>query len=257
MTITATRKASDVSNEIAPGVWRLGDELINFYALEEDGRVTIVDAGVPGFGDTLDSDLAAIGFEPSDVDAVVLTHADSDHTGVVPLLQAAGARVLVHSDAEEMLRDPGPKTGDASPARLLRQLWRPSLWRTLIHMGRRGAMNPPHVEGAETYGDGDVLDVPGRPRAIATPGHSPGHSALLVEDRGVLFAGDALCTLNPMTLKRGPQLMPSGFNVSDIEAETSLTRVAELDAQTVLVGHGEPWTEGAAAAVEHARAALR
>jgi glyoxylase-like metal-dependent hydrolase (beta-lactamase superfamily II) len=253
-----SQRIGDAAHEaVADRIWRLGDERINFYALEEDGRLTIVDAGVPAFGDTLEAGLAAIGFELADVEAVVLTHADSDHTGVVPKLQAAGARVLVHSDAEAMLREPGPKGGDARPVRLLPRLWRPSLWRMMIHMGRRGAMRPPHVQGAETYEDGDVLEVPGRPRVIPTPGHSPGHCALLLEERGVLFAGDALCTLNPMTFRRGPQLMPSGFNTSDAEAEESLAAVADSGAEVLLVGHGEPWTGGAAAAVEQARASLR
>jgi glyoxylase-like metal-dependent hydrolase (beta-lactamase superfamily II) len=243
--------------QVADRVWRLGSELVNFYAVEEDGRLTIVDAGVPGFARTLEADLAAIGFGLGDVDAVVLTHADSDHTGVVPELQAAGARVLVHRDADAMLRDPGPKGGDARPTRLLTQLWRPTLWRLLIHFVRSGAMKPPHVEGADTYGDGDVLDVPGRLRVVPTPGHSPGHCALFLEERGVLFAGDALCTLNPVTFRRGPQLMPPGFNASDARAEASLQAVADTGAEIVLVGHGEPWTGGAAAAVEQAREALR
>jgi glyoxylase-like metal-dependent hydrolase (beta-lactamase superfamily II) len=248
---------SAARGQVADRVWRLGSELINFYAVEDDGRLTIVDAGVPRFARTLEANLAAIGFGLGDVDAVVLTHADSDHTGVVPELRAAGARALVHRDAEAMLRDPGPKGGDARLTRLLPQLWRPTLWRLLIHFVRGGAMKPPHVEGAETYGDGDVLDVPGRLRAIPTPGHSPGHCALFLEERGVLFAGDALCTLNPMTFRRGPQLMPSGFNTSDARAEASLQAVADTGAETVLVGHGEPWTGGAAAAVERARGALR
>ena len=242
---------------VADRVWRLGDEFINYYALEDGGQLTIVDAGVPGFTETLEAELEAIGFRLEDVSAVVLTHADADHTGVVPALQEASARVLVHADAVEVLRNPGPKGGDARTVRLLRQLWRPSAWQMLIHMGRRGALKPPHVEGAETYRDNEVLDVPGRLRAIPTPGHAPGHCALLLEDRGVLFAGDALCTLNPATLKRGPQLMPSGFNTSDAQAEASLAAVAESGADVVLVGHGEPWTGGAAAAVERARAALR
>jgi glyoxylase-like metal-dependent hydrolase (beta-lactamase superfamily II) len=242
---------------VADRVWRLGSALVNFYAVEDSGRLTIVDAGVPRFADTLDADLAAIGFGPADVEAVVLTHADSDHTGVVPRLQAAGARVLVHADAEEALRNPGPKGGDARPIRLLPQLWRPGLWRMLIHLGRGGAMKPPHVDGAKTYGDGDLLDAPGRLRAIPTPGHAPGHCALLLEERGVLFAGDALCTLSPRSFRRGPQLMPPGFNTSDAQAEASLAAVADTGAEVVLVGHGEPWTRGAAAAVERARAALR
>jgi glyoxylase-like metal-dependent hydrolase (beta-lactamase superfamily II) len=211
---------------------------------------------VPGFSKTLEAELEAIGFGLEDVRAVVLTHADADHTGVVPALQDAGARVLVHSNAEEVLRNPGPKGGDARTVRLVRQLWRPSAWRMLIHMGRRGALKPPHVEGAKTYRENEVLDVPGRLRAIPTPGHAPGHCALLLENRGVLFAGDALCTLNPATLERGPQLMPSGFNTSDTQAEASLSAVADSGADVVLVGHGEPWTGGAAAAVERARASL-
>jgi glyoxylase-like metal-dependent hydrolase (beta-lactamase superfamily II) len=246
-----------VPNQIAPGVWRLGSDKINFYAVEEDGRLTIVDAGVPGFAKSLEGDLAAIGFRLSDVEAVVLTHADSDHTGVVPALQEAGARVLVHADDERALRDPGPKGGDGRPVVMLRQLWRPSLWRMLLHMGRRGAMKAPKIEGAETYADGDVLDVPGRLRVIHTPGHTAGHSALLLEERGVLFAGDAICTLSPLTLRRGPQRMPHGFNASDEQTEASLARLAATGADLVLVGHGEPWTEGAEAAVERAREALR
>jgi glyoxylase-like metal-dependent hydrolase (beta-lactamase superfamily II) len=165
--------------------------------------------------------------------------------------------VLVHRDADSMLRDPRPKGGDARQARLLPQLWRPTLWRLLIHFIRGGAFKPPHVENAETYGDGDVLDVPGRLHVVPTPGHSPGHCALFLEERGVLFAGDALCTVNPMTSRRGPQLMPPGFNTSDAGAEESLQAVADTGAQVVLAGHGDPWTGGAAAAVDEARAALR
>jgi hypothetical protein len=51
--------------------------------------------------------------------------------------------------------------------------------------------------------------------------------------------------------------MPSGMNTSDAGAEASLAADADSDAQIVLVGHGEPWNTGAAAAVERARAALR
>jgi glyoxylase-like metal-dependent hydrolase (beta-lactamase superfamily II) len=66
---------------VADRVWRLGSELVNFHAVVENRRLTIVDAGIPGFADSLDAQLAEIGFGPADVDAVVLTHADSDHTG--------------------------------------------------------------------------------------------------------------------------------------------------------------------------------
>ena len=81
--------------------------------------------------------------------------------------------MLIHAHDEATLRNPGPKGGEASPGRLLREAWRPSFWRMMSKMVRIGAAHPPKIEGAETYSDGDVLDVPGRPSAIHTPGHTP------------------------------------------------------------------------------------
>jgi glyoxylase-like metal-dependent hydrolase (beta-lactamase superfamily II) len=241
------------ARQVAPGVWRLGSDFVNYYALEEGGRLTLVDAGAPKFGATLEAELGAAGFSLADVEAVVLTHSDSDHTGVVPPLQEAGARVLIHEADEETLRHPRPKTGDARPSRLLRELWRPGFWRLIATMARVGAAHPPKVEGAETCSDGDLLDVPGRPRAIHTPGHTAGNSAIHFEQRGVLVAGDTMCSLNPLTRARGPQLMPQSFNVSNAQARESLARIAGLEADVVLFGHGEPWHGGVAAAVAEAR----
>ena len=68
-----------------------------------------------------------------------------------------------------------------------------------------------------TFVDGD-LDVPGRPRVIPTPGHSPGHVAFHLPDRGVLIAGDALCTYNPLTGGRGPQILPRAFAADALQA---------------------------------------
>lgn len=241
--------------EIVPGVYGLGDEMVNWYVVEDGGRLTAVDAGVPAFARELEADLEQIGHTPADVDALVLTHSDADHTGIAPQLKEAGARVLIHSADDATLRKPGPKKGDASPRHIVRYLWRPSFWRLMFHLGRRGAARPPKVEGAETFGDAAVLDVPGRPRVVHTPGHTPGHCVLLFEQRGALLAGDALCTWNPVTGRLGPQRFPSALNVSNAQALESLDRIEGLDAQVVLPGHGEPYREGPRAAVAAARAA--
>jgi hypothetical protein len=50
------------ARRVAPGVWRLGTDFINYYALEEDGRLTVVDAGAPKVGATLEAELRATGF---------------------------------------------------------------------------------------------------------------------------------------------------------------------------------------------------
>jgi glyoxylase-like metal-dependent hydrolase (beta-lactamase superfamily II) len=243
--------------EIVSGVHGLGSEYVNWYLVEEEGRLTAVDAGLPGFRAELEADLGKLGYGPGDVAAVVLTHSDSDHTGLVPALRDAGARVLIHRDDDETLRKPGPKSGDASPVRLVPYMRRPGFWRFMGHMTRAGGAKPPKVEGAETFSDGDVLDVPGGPRVVHTPGHTPGHCALHFARHGALFAGDALYTFNPLDGSRGPQVGPRAFNVSTAGALESLARLEPLDAEVVLVGHGEPWHEGPAAAVARARLAAQ
>lgn len=244
-----------MSAQIADGVSRLGTEIVNWYVVEDGGRLTVVDAGLPGYGSHLEADLANAGYELGDIEAVVLTHSDSDHFGMAGQMQDAGARVLVHVDDEAKLRKPGPKSGDGAPAQVVQQMWRPAFWRFMGHMARAGGAKPPTVEGAETFTDGAVLDVPGKPRVIHTPGHTDGHCAVLFPSHGALFVGDELCTWNPLSGERGPRLMPKVFDVSYARCVESLTHLETLNASLVLPGHGHPWSGTPAAAVERAREA--
>jgi glyoxylase-like metal-dependent hydrolase (beta-lactamase superfamily II) len=243
--------------EIAPGVFGLGSRFVNWYLIEDGGRLTAIDAGLPGFAGGLDNDLASIGHGIGDIDAVLLTHSDSDHTGLAPRLHEAGARVLIHADDQATLRKPSPKGGDGGPMRLLPELRRPRLLRFVAYMVRNGATRPARIADAETFADGDVLDVPGQPTVVHTPGHTPGHCALLFAGHRALFTGDELCTWNPLTGRTGPQVLPSVFNLSTERCFASLAALEELDCETMLTGHGEAWREGAKAAVARARAAGR
>lgn len=240
--------------EILPGVYRLGSDWVNWYLVEDGGRFTAVDAAVSGYSKSLESDLASVGATPGDVEALVLTHADADHTGLAGALSQGGTDVWVHRDAEEALRKPRPKGGDAKPVNLLGDLWRPTLIRLFVHFARNGGAKPPSFEGAQTYEAGGALDVPGRPRVIATPGHAPGHCALLFEQRRALFVGDALCTFNVVTGARGPQLMPGAMNEDNERCRESLGALKGHDAEAVLPGHGEPFRGSPADAASEALA---
>jgi len=242
-----------VGRDIVPGVHRLGSSLVNWYLIEEGGRLTAVDAGLPGYRKALPSDLSLLGHSQSDIEALVLTHSDGDHTGLAKTLREGGARVFIESADEATLRKPRPKSGDAKPINIVPQLRHPTLLKLIAHMALSGGFIPTAFDGAETFSRDDVLDVPGTPRVIATPGHTPGHCALYFEKKGVLFAGDALCTRNPITGRPGAQVMPSAMNVSTDRCFASLAAIAEVPVQVVLVGHGEPWRDSAASAVESAR----
>jgi len=248
---------TDKPYEVVPGVYEMGSDLVNWYLVEDGGSYTAVDAGLPGFASDLERQLTALGLSARDVKAVVLTHSDADHVGLVPQLRAGGARVLIHADDAPTLARPRPKQGDASPRHLLAHALNWRLWRVLLMLVKDGAAKPPRIADAETFSDGEVLDVPGRPRAVHMPGHTPGHCALLFEGHGALFVGDGLCTVNVLTEQRGPQVMPSLMNWSTDECFRSLAAIEGLPAEVVLVGHGEPVHDTPEAVVARARDAGR
>ena len=244
--------AHSATRDVVPGVHRLGSSLVNWYLVEEGARLTAVDAGLPGYRKTLLSDLSLLGYVPGDIDALVLTHADVDHTGLATALRAVGARVLIHSADEPALRTP-TSTSDAKLTEMLPYLRHYTFLKFIAHIARYGGLRPAPVEGAETFAGDDILEVPGSPRVVATPGHTPGHCAVHFESKGVLFVGDALCTRNPVTGRVGAQVIPSALNVSTDQCFDSLDAIARTQAQVLLAGHGEAWRDGAAAAAESAR----
>jgi glyoxylase-like metal-dependent hydrolase (beta-lactamase superfamily II) len=233
-------------------IHRAGTEIVNWYLLEEGGSVTIVDAGCPAYRPQLEDALAEIGRSIDDVEAIVLTHAHIDHVGFSQILQdERGVPVYAHeAEAPQATTGKPPKTEGS----LLEAIMRHRTARKVVfHIARNGGARPPKVRRLEPFADGDELDVPGRPRAIATPGHSPGHCALFVATEGSLFTGDALCGWNTVTGEPGPILPPRQFNNSTAIARKSLERIESIDARTLFFGHGDPWTGGAASAVAEAR----
>jgi glyoxylase-like metal-dependent hydrolase (beta-lactamase superfamily II) len=237
--------------EVALGVHRLGAKYCSYYVVEDGGRVTVVDAGLSGYWDQLEPALQHIGRGLEHVDAVVLTHAHSDHTGIAGRLHERGVPLYLHPADHELL-----KTGKESWKRegsgrsVLRH---PRVWGFFLHMARNGALKPPHIEDATAINHGDELDVPGRPRVIHTPGHTPGHCCFHFERHNALFTGDLLVTWHPVLGRRGAQVMPGAFNMSSAQCLESLDRIENLSAGFLLPGHGEPFSGSPAKAVAEAR----
>jgi glyoxylase-like metal-dependent hydrolase (beta-lactamase superfamily II) len=70
-------------------------------------------------------------------------------------------------------------------------------------------------------------------RALHTPGHTPGHFCLVLEGESILFAGD-IAGSTAGSLSRGP----ASFTADPGQAEQSLQRIAALEFDRVLFGHG-------------------
>lgn len=237
-------------HEVATGVHRLGRKRHNFYVVVEGGRVTVVDAGGCNELGLLVDGLTTLGMPLDAVEAIVVTHAHTDHIGFAAEASRQGVAVKVHEDEAAFARDHSAgtqvATGDLP-------LWRPHVILFLAEMVRAGAQRAMPVPGVETVRDGEVLDLPGRPRVVATPGHTAGHAAYFLPERHVLFSGDALVTLDVTTGTPGPRLLPDVFHGDVVQARRSLEQLAALDARLLLPGHGAPWHGPIAEAV---RAAL-
>lgn len=237
--------------EVAPGVYRFGSRRVNWYVLEGDDGLAVVDAGVPGHWDQLVGGLEGLGHGLDDVAALLLTHGHPDHVGFAERLrEAADVPVFVHEADASMARGEGP---GAPAGDLFRNLWRPAVLALLVELARGGGTSIAPVSAVQPVEGDQELDVPGAPQVIHLPGHSPGSCAYHLPHREVLVCGDALATLDLTTgRERGPQVMPM-FNADREQAIESLDRLASLGEVTLLPGHGAPWRGDAAAAVRLAR----
>jgi glyoxylase-like metal-dependent hydrolase (beta-lactamase superfamily II) len=236
----------------APGVHRLSNVYTNWYLLEQGGRLTVLDAGLPGDWRAFCSALGRLGHTPEAIDAVLITHHHPDHTGNAERLRAGGARVLSHPADAPYLR--GEK--HLSNSGIVRYLWRPWYAFYLASYVAKGITRTRPVAKLDELADGEVLDVPGSPRVVHAPGHTPGSCALWLEESSLLFSGDALVTLDVARGPRGragPQVV-RGPHTADAElALESLDVLAATKAQIVLPGHGDPWEHGIETAVKRAR----
>jgi glyoxylase-like metal-dependent hydrolase (beta-lactamase superfamily II) len=236
----STAPHRSVATSPAPGVTRLGDAEVNYYLLADPDGLVLVDGGLPGHLPQLRSYLEGAGHSLGDLRAVLLTHAHPDHTGVAAAARQAGADVWVHErDAAGLAGGARAASREAKPEGSLLSylIRRPATLRSIAYMGRMGAFTGAKVTDPRTV-DGDRLldDVPGRPRVVTLPGHTPGSV-------GYLFAD------------RGPVVPSRAFTHDSRAALASLTALDAINAGLLLPGHGEPFPGTPADAAALARSA--
>lgn len=239
--------------DAADGVHRITDCFTNWYMIEDDRGLTVVDAGVPSSWASLLDALERIDRPASDIEAVVLTHAHFDHVGFAERARTElGVPVYVHESDVPLTRHPWRYDHERRRAPYVASQVR-ALPMVAAFLRNR-AFWPPPVKQVVRYDTG-ILPVPGSPRVVPTPGHTQGHCALHLPDRDVVIAGDAIVTLDPYTARTGPRLVARAATVDSDRNLRTLDALRDTAARTVLVGHGEPWTGGVESAVVLAREA--
>jgi len=224
---------------IAEGVWLVRGGIpktMNVFLIEHEGGVTLYDCGVSD----MVAPLAAAGARLGGIKRIVLGHADADHRGAAPGLNAP---VYCHPGDREAAESPSPYRDYWDRARLDPR-GRTVLWR-LIATWDGGP-----VEIAGTVDEGD--DVAGF-KVIHLPGHAPGLIALFRESDRLALVSDMVYTLDPQSGRRQPAHVPHpAFNQDTERARASIRKLAALEPAVVWAGHADPVTGDVAAQLARA-----
>jgi glyoxylase-like metal-dependent hydrolase (beta-lactamase superfamily II) len=185
----------------------------NCYVIgdEESGTGILIDPGDEAVRIALT--VERLGLE---IAQILITHAHVDHVrAVLPLVDEYTCPVLMHAEAEEMLK---------------------TLPQQALMMGMRFGKVPTvdrHI------GNDEILEVANlRLRSLYTPGHAPGHLAFYVEEGNLVFSGDAL-----FAGSIGRTDLPGGS--MDVLMQSISEKLLTLPDETrVLSGHGPETTVG-------------
>ncbi len=150
---------------------------VNGYLINTGSKLVLVDTGAAGlFGPTLGNlvaNLKAAGYQPEQVDAVVITHMHADHVGGL----MAGDKLTfpnatVHADKHDADFWLSQANMDKAPKEAKG-----------FFQGAMASLNPYIAAGKFKPFDGNTELVPGI-KAQAARGHTPGHSTYAVESKG-------------------------------------------------------------------------
>jgi glyoxylase-like metal-dependent hydrolase (beta-lactamase superfamily II)/ketosteroid isomerase-like protein len=224
---------------VAEGVWLVQGQpaRCNVYLIEDDGGVTLFDAGAR----TMTRAVASAGARMGGIRRVVLGHGHTDHRGTAPAL---GVPVICHPDEVQ----------DAEGSGGFRY-WPPGLvglptpMRQFHRLLHRYAWDGGPVTIADTVKEGD--EVAGF-KVIELPGHAPGQIALWRESDRLAITSDCFYTLDMWGRNSAPHLPIPVYNFDTEQARASIRKLAALEPAAAWPGHADAVTGDVRSQLEQA-----
>ena len=210
--------------EIKNGVYLVdGVRGANCYLYVNDEGILVIDTGMPGNAQKVLTQVKALSKTKNDIKLIILTHSDIDHSGsAAELRKITGAKIAMHGDEKELKKVKGVLG---------------VVFKVMLIFMRFEPVKPDVV-----LKDGDVI---GGLKIVYTPGHTKG-SICLYKAGEILFAGDAL----RIDGKGNPILPSNMMNLNSEEAFESAKKIAQLEFDILLPGHGIPIKDGASLKVK-------
>lgn len=256
---TAEKGATAVRRIEFPVDWPPGH--VAAYLIEADEPI-LVDAGRPGdAAANLRDGLAAHGYEVSDIEHLILTHAHPDHTGQAPVVyEEADPTVYAPGLVENRLRRDLDDVEAAIRRNTTEAGTAPENIDTAVEWALQSISFSRHLLPQERIDvrveAGDPFEVAGvKFDPVHTPGHNAEHHVYLADFEGerAAFSGDmAIRTFRPVLMHRG---LDDGVRDAVSAFETALTRLDRCEIDRVYPGHGPVHAEFQEA-VEQSRRSL-
>ena len=196
-----------------------------------ENSLVLIDAGFPGQTDALISAIEAEGFRAEDITHIILTHQDIDHIGCLPdiLKLAPSARVITHVDEAPYID--GRKTPVKLAALEVAYDSLPEHLQQFCGTLREGFANRRTAIG-QMVEDCELLPIAGGIEVVHTPGHTPGHMALLLRQSCIMVAGDAANISDNQLIGPNPQ-----HTYDMAQGMLSLERIKAYDCRGVIAYH--------------------
>lgn len=169
--------------QIYPSLYVISKMIANQYLLIDYGGITLIDTGISGNGKTILSAVKSIGFSPTALKQIIITHADGDHYAALPEILVETRSKIFTSSIEADTIQKGISSRDLKPKNRLEEV-------IFSITGRLFKSPPCRIDGLLT--PGETLPIWGGLLVLDTQGHTPGHISLFSPSKKVLFAGDSI-----------------------------------------------------------------
>ena len=208
-------------------------ETIHPVVLMDDKNMILIDCGYTGFFPSIKQAMEENNLNCADLTHVLITHQDHDHMGGLWELKQEYSRVQVVAGKKEspyisgQLKSLRLEQAEAMQSQLPEEQKQFGLEFCKILKSVRPV--PVDLE----VGDGDMFDWCGGCTIVATPGHTPGHISVFVNEKEVLITGDAA------VLDHGEMVVANPQYALDIkEAEASFQKIKTYGAKEIICYHG-------------------